>query len=329
MPRASAFAVCRISPWSPFVFLYFCVSVFLCFSVSAFASMIPKELLRKIRHIEIRTSHLVNEVLAGQYSSAFKGRGMEFEEVRQYQIGDDVRAIDWNVSARYGEPFVKVYREERELTVMLVVDVSGSQLFGTQNQLKRDLATEVCATLAFSAIRNNDKVGLILFSDGVEKFVPAKKGRRHVLRVIRELLYHQPTAQGTNLAAALEHLHRVTTRRSVVFLVSDFQAAAYEQVLRVARRRHDLIPIVISDPRELELPDIGIVELLDAELGQLITVDTSSRRFRDGFADDVRRAGQQRQEMFRRLDVETIELCTGHAFVEPLTRYFHRRRARL
>jgi uncharacterized protein (DUF58 family) len=291
--------------------------------------MIPRELLRKIRHIEIRTSHLVNEVLAGQYNSAFRGRGMEFEEVRPYAIGDDVRTIDWNVSARYGEPFVKVYREERELTVMLLVDVSGSHLFGTHVQLKRDLAAEVCATLAFSATRNNDKVGLILFSDRVEKFVPAKKGRRHVLRVIRELLYHTPTGQGTDLTAALEHLSRTTTRRSVVFLVSDFQDEGYERVLQVARRRHDLIPVVINDPREMEMPNVGIVELLDAETGEPIVIDTASRRFREAFGADAARLGLQRQQMFRRLDTDTIELTTGEPFVEPLTRYFDKRRSRL
>lgn len=290
--------------------------------------MIPHELLRKIRLIEIRTSHLVNEVLAGQYNTTFRGRGMEFEEVRPYQIGDDVRTIDWNVSARYAEPFVKVFREERELTVMLLVDVSGSHQFGTHRQLKRDLAAEVCATLAFSAIRNNDKVGLILFSNRVEKFVPAKKGRRHVLRVIRELLFHEPAGQGTNLALALEHLNRVTTRKSVVFLVSDFQDQGFEQPLRVARRRHDLIPVIIGDRREMELPDVGIVELQDTESGRWVTVDTSSRRFRERFSADVRTAAQQRRQMFRRMDAETIELVGGESFVEPLQRYFHRRHAR-
>ncbi|MFQ5490187.1 MAG: DUF58 domain-containing protein [Phycisphaerae bacterium] len=290
--------------------------------------MIPHELLRKIRLIEIRTSHLVNEVLAGQYNTTFRGRGMEFEEVRPYQIGDDVRTIDWNVSARYAEPFVKVFREERELTVMLLVDVSGSHQFGTHRQLKRDLAAEVCATLAFSAIRNNDKVGLILFSNRVEKFVPAKKGRRHVLRVIRELLFHEPAGQGTNLALALEHLNRVTTRKSVVFLVSDFQDQGFEQPLRVARRRHDLIPVIIGDRREMELPDVGIVELQDTESGRWVTVDTSSRRLRERFSADVRAAAQQRRQMFRRMDAETIELVGGESFVEPLQRYFHRRHAR-
>ena len=290
--------------------------------------MIPKELLQTIRTIEIRTAHLVDEVLAGQYSTTFKGRGMEFEEVRPYQFGDDVRSIDWNVSARYAEPFVKVYREERELTVMLLVDTSGSHLFGTQQQLKRELAAEVCATLAFSAIRNNDKVGLIQFTDRVEKFVPAKKGRRHVLRVIRELLFHEPAGRGTDLTAALEHLSRVARRRSVVFLVSDFQDRGYERVLRVAKRRHDLIPVIISDPREREMPDVGLAQLLDTETGELVLADTSSRRFREAFAADVAAEAEQRRQMFRRMDMGTIELTTGRPFVEPLREYFHRRHAR-
>ena len=290
--------------------------------------MIPKELLRKIRYIEIRTSHLVDEVLAGQYSTTFKGQGMEFEEVRPYQVGDDVRTIDWNVSARYGEPFVKVYREERELTVMLLVDMSGSHLFGTCQQFKRELSAEVCATLAFSAIRNNDKVGLIQFTDRVEKSVPAQKGRRHVLRVIRELLFHEPAGRGTNLTAAMEHLSRVAKRRSVVFVVSDFQDSGYEPVLRVAKRRHDLIPIVITDPRERDMPDVGLAEFLDSETGELVLVDASSRRFRDGFAADVRQTAERRRQMFRRIDVEAIELATGQSFVEPLMEYFHRRHAR-
>jgi len=291
--------------------------------------MIPRELLKKIRYIEIRTSRLVNEVLAGQYSATFKGRGMEFEEVRPYQIGDDVRTIDWNVSARCGEPFVKVYREERELTVMLLVDMSGSQLFGTREQFKRELAAEVCATLAFSAIKNNDKVGLVLFTDRVEHFVPPKKGRRHVLRVIREVLYHRPDGRGTDLNAALEHLNRVCRRGSVVFAVSDFQDSGYEQALRVARRRHDLIPVVVRDPREREMPDAGLVELLDAETGELVLVDTASRRLRQGYSEETRQRDELRDRMFRRMDVDAIEVTTGQSFVEPLRRYFHKRHARL
>jgi uncharacterized protein (DUF58 family) len=291
--------------------------------------VIPKELLKKIRRIQIRTSHMVNDVMAGQYHSAFKGRGMEFEEVRQYQIGDDVRTIDWNVSARYGEPFVKIFREERELTVMLLVDVSRSQEFGTAGQLKRELVAEVCATLAFSAITNNDKVGLILFSDHIEKFVPAKKGTGHVLRVIRELLYHKPAGKGTDVAAALEYLNKVTTRRAVVFLVSDFQDAGYEHPLRVARRRHDLIPVAVSDRWETQLPNVGMIELADAETGDTVLVDTSSRRIRRGYAVEAVMASDARDQMFRRLDVEAIRVTTGQSFVEPLMKFFRAREARI
>ncbi len=291
--------------------------------------MIPKELLKKIRQIQIRTSHMVNDVLAGQYHSAFKGRGMEFEEVRQYQIGDDVRTIDWNVTARSGEPFVKLFREERELTVMLLVDMSRSHLFGTAGQLKRELAAEICATLAFSAIKNNDKVGLICFTDRIERFVPPKKGTRHVLRVIRELLYHEPAGSGTDIAAAVEHLNRVTTRRCVVFLVSDFQAEDYENPLRVARRRHDLIPITIGDPREKDLPNVRFVELFDAETGQTVIVDTSSEAFRKRYRARALQTVDERRRLFRSMDVDEIEVSTGESFVEPLTRFFRAREARL
>jgi len=216
--------------------------------------VIPKELLKQIRRIQIRTSHLVNDVLAGQYESVFKGQGMEFKEVREYQPGDDIRSIDWNVTARTGRPFVKLFTEERELTVMLVVDVSGSGIFGSQEKLKNEMAAELCALLAFSAIKNNDKVGLIMFTGDVEKYVPPKKGRPHVLRVIREVLYYEPVNRGTDLVAALEFLNRVTTRRCVVFLVSDFMAEGYEKVLRVVSKRHDVIAVTITDPREEALP---------------------------------------------------------------------------
>ncbi len=272
---------------------------------------------------------MVNDVLAGQYHSAFKGRGVEFEEVRQYQIGDDVRTIDWNVSARYGEPFVKVFREERELTVMLLVDVSRSQDFGSSQQFKRELVAEVCATLAFSAITNNDKVGLILFSDRVEKFVPAKKGTGHVLRVIRELLYHEPAGRGTDVAAALDYLNSVTARRAVVFLVSDFQDAGYEHKLRVARRRHDLIPVAVADRWEWQLPDVGLIELADAETGETVLVDTSNRQIRRGYAVESVVAADRRDQMFRRLDVEAIRVTTGESFVEPLMKFFRAREARI
>ena len=290
--------------------------------------MIPKELLKKVRQIQIRTLRTVNDVLAGRYHSAFRGRGMEFEEVCPYQIGDDVRLIDWNVSARYGEPFIKKFREERELTVMLVVDASRSGLFGSVDQFKLDVAAELCAVLAFSAIRSNDKVGLILFTDAVEKYVPAKKGARHVLRIIRELLYHIPQGRGTDISEALNFLNRVTVRKSVCFLVSDFLAVGYEPALRIARRRHDLIPVIIADPRERELPGVGMVELNDPETGESTLVDTTSRRVRQQYAANVRIADQKRRLMFRRMDAQTIEIRTDQPYVEPLVRFFHKRELR-
>ena len=290
--------------------------------------MIPGEILKKIRHIEIRTSHLVDAAVAGQYQSTFKGRGMEFEEVRDYQIGDDVRAIDWNVSARYGHPFVKVLREERELTVMLLVDLSRSHQFGTHRQLKRELAAEVCATLAFSAVRNNDKIGMISFTERAERYVPPRKGTRHVLRLIRDLLYLQPASRGTNIAAAFEHLNRVTRRRCVVFVVSDFLARGYEQAMRVAQRRHDLIPITITDPREVELPDVGIIELIDAETDETVLVDTSDQRLRRQYSASAAVKVDERIQLFRRCNVDSIDVTTGESFIEPLNRFFRARKAR-
>lgn len=287
--------------------------------------MIPKELLKKVRRIQIRTAHVVNDVLAGQYHSVFRGRGMEFEEVRPYQAGDDVRTIDWNVSARFGEPYVKMFREERELTVMLLVDVSRSHEFGTAGQLKRELAAEICATLAFSAIKNNDKVGMILFTDLVEKFVPPAKGTRHVLRVVRDLLHHQPIGRGTDLTAVFDHLGRLRMRRSVVFVVSDFQAADYEASLRVARKRHDLIPITITDPRERELPNVGMIELTDAETGESVIVDTSNRNLRRAFENQTLEAVEERDRLFRRLNMDSIPATTGESFVEPMIRFFRAR----
>jgi uncharacterized protein (DUF58 family) len=291
--------------------------------------MDTKELLKEIRRIEIRTSHLANDVLAGQYHSAFKGQGMEFEEVREYAPGDDVRSIDWNVTARQGRPFIKRFREERELTVMLLVDVSRSLDFGSAEQLKRSLVAKVGATLAFSAIRNNDKVGLIGFSDGVEKYVKPDKGTRHVLRVIRELLTMEATGRGTNVRSALEYLNRVTTRRSVVFLISDFLDEGYERALRVARRRHDLISICISDRREAEIPKVRYIELEDSETGELVMVDTTSAAFRREYRRRARAANEAREREFRRLRTDTISLSTHESFVEPLTRFFRAREARL
>ena len=290
--------------------------------------MISKELLRKVRQIQIRTSRMVNDVFAGQYHTVFRGRGMEFEEVCPYQIGDDVRLIDWNVSARYGETFIKKFREERELTVMLVVDASRSGLFGSGRQFKLDVAAELCAVLALSAIRSNDKVGLLLFTDRVEKYVPAKKGTQHVLRIIRELLYHEPAGRGTDIAEALGFLNRVTVRKSVCFLVSDFLAEDYVSALRVARRRHDLIPVVITDPRELELPAAGFIEIEDSETGEFVLLDTSSARLRRRFAADRRAAVEERETMFRKMDTDTIDIRTDQPYVEPLVRFFRKRERR-
>ncbi len=291
--------------------------------------MTPKELLKKVRRIHIRTLHIANDVFAGQYHSAFKGRGMEFEEVREYEPGDDVRTIDWNVTARAGKPFVKRFREERELTVMLVVDISKSQGFGTDSQLKRDLVAEVCATLAFSAIQNNDKIGLIAFSDRIERYVPPKKGTSHVLRVVRELLAQEAKGKGTDVAAALDYLNHVVTRKAVVFVVSDFQASGYERALRIARRRHDVIPITTTDRREVELPNVRYIDLVDGETGELITVDTSSKSFREEYRQRAQNAMETRKRDFRRMKIDSIDLFTGHSFVEPLQRFFHVRETRM
>jgi uncharacterized protein (DUF58 family) len=290
--------------------------------------MIPKELLKKIRRIEIRTSHIVNDALAGQYHSAFKGRGMEFEEVRQYHVGDDVRSIDWNVTARTGEPYVKVFREERELTVMLMVDISSSLDFGANEQLKREVSAELCATLAFSAIRNNDKVGLLCFSDRIEKFVPPRKGPTHVLRVVREILSVQPTGHGTDIAGALDHVNRMLTRKCVVFLISDLQDKGFDRALRIARRKHDVIVVNVSDDREHELPNVGLLELRDNETGERVLVDTSSARWRREFAERQVADREERRMALRRSRVDCIDVSTGGSLIDPLVRFFRTRGAR-
>ncbi len=290
--------------------------------------MIPREILKEVRRIEISTRGLVNEVFSGEYHSVFKGRGMSFAEVREYQYGDDVRNIDWNVTARTGAPFVKIYEEERELTVMLLVDVSASGNFGTKRRVKAEVGVEICALLAFSAIKNNDKVGLIIFSDHVEKFVPPRKGRRHVLRVLRELLYHEPTGRGTDIREALEFLTHVQRKRAVTFLVSDFRAAGFEKALAVAGRRHDLVAVRLADAREEELPPLGLVELEDPETGQRVLVNTSRPAFRATFksVNASRRAALDR--VLRRSRVDVIDIRTGEPWVKPLMRFFHGRMRR-
>ena len=291
--------------------------------------MVPREILKKVRRIEISTRGLVNEVFSGEYHSVFKGQGMTFSEVREYQYGDDIRSIDWNVTARAGSPFVKVFEEERELTVVLVVDVSASGNFGTRERFKGEVAVELSAVLAFSAIKNSDKIGLILFSDRIEKFVPPRKGRRHVLRVLRELLYHRPQGRGTDIGGALEYLARVVPRRAVVFLVSDFAGNGFFRPLSVAGRRHDLIAVRMGDPRETELPPIGLVELEDPETGNRIVVDTSDREFRDAFRDGTERSRAKLDRDFRRCQVDVIDIQTGEPYVEPLMRFFKKRMRRL
>ena len=287
--------------------------------------MIPTEILKKVKRIELRTRNLVNTIFAGEYHSVFKGRGMAFAEVREYLPGDDVRTIDWNVTARMDDPFVKVFDEERELTVILMVDASASGDFGTVSQMKGEIGAEICALLAFSAIQNNDRVGLIIFTDEVELFIPPKKGKKHVLRVIRELLYFQPSGRGTNIDAALEYLNRVTYRRSVVFLVSDFFASNYEKALRVANRRHDLIAIALEDPREYDLPAIGIVELEDAETGEGIMVDFGDVAVRDAFQKLTRKERDDREALFQRMGLDAVNISTQGAYHEPLMQFFRMR----
>ncbi len=290
--------------------------------------MIPKEILKKVKRIEIQTRGLVNDVFSGEYHSVFKGRGMEFAEVREYQIGDDVRTIDWNVTARMGHPYVKIFEEERELTVMLVVDVSSSGEFGTFEQMKGEIAAEICALLAFSAIKNNDKVGLIVFSEDVEKYVAPKKGKSHVLRVVREILYHEPQGHQTNIAAALEYLSRVTNRRAVVFLVSDFISSGYEKALQIANKKHDIVAITVTDPREIDLPNVGFIELEDAETGETFLVDTSDVNFRQDFMTRTLESVAARAKMFRSMNVDHIDIRTDKSYVDPLIRFFKMRAKR-
>lgn len=290
--------------------------------------MIPKEILKKVHLIELRTRNVVNALFAGEYHSVFKGQGMEFAEVREYQHGDEIRSIDWNVTARVGRPFVKLFDEERELAVMLVVDASASGSFGSQGQMKGEIGVEVSAVLAFAAIKNNDRVGLLIFTDDVEVFVPPKKGRRHVLRVIRELLYFKPRGRKTSIATALEYMDRVVHRRSVVFVLSDFFDANYQQALQRLARRHDLIAIRLSDPRERRLPSVGFLQLHDAETGDQLLVDSSNSQVREAYAIGERQASQARSRMFRKLGIDEIRLDTTGSYVEPLVRFFQTRMQR-
>ena len=297
--------------------------------------MIPRELLRKIRRVEVRTRGLVEDVFGGEYHSAFRGRGIAFAEVRPYQIGDDVRTIDWNVSARMGEPFVKVFEEEREQTLLLAVDVSGSADFGTTGRTKRDLAAEIAAVLAFSAVRNGDHVGLLLFSDTVERFIPPLKGRRHALRLVRDLYVHPVAGRRTRVASALEHIRHVIRRRAIVVLVSDFldpELAApggpFEKALRAASSRHDVVAVRLVDPREEALPDAGLLEVRDAETGSPVLVDTGSRRVRAAFAAKAQARGTALAATLRAARVDGVTVRTDEEWDRPLAAFFRRRTRR-
>ncbi|MBF0386350.1 MAG: DUF58 domain-containing protein [Candidatus Omnitrophica bacterium] len=303
--------------------------------------MIPKEILENVRRIEITTNRLVTDVFGGQYESVFKGRGIEFDEVREYQPGDDVRSIDWNVTARTGVPHIKKFVEEREMTVMVLVDASRSCRFATVRQLKSRLAAEVAAVLAFSAIRNSDKIGLIFFTDEVEKFIPPRKGRSHVLRLIREILCFEPKARGTDIAAAMEFMSRVTTRKAVTFIISDFVEPAifsgdnagngeprYTKALAAANKRHDVIAITLNDPREMNLPDCGLLELEDAESGRSFTVDSSDRSVREEYAARNIKRVERRARLFRKLNMDHIDVSTEGSFADHLVRFFAMRRKR-
>lgn len=290
--------------------------------------MSTSALLKKVRKIEIKTKGLSNHIFAGEYQTAFKGKGMAFSEVREYQPGDDVRSIDWNVTARYNAPFVKVFEEEREMTVMLLIDVSASGNFGTQDQFKRELATELSAILAFSAIKNNDKVGVIFFTDKVEQFIPPKKGKSHILRIIREVLDFQPTGKGTNIAGALEYFNSVIKKRSICFILSDFMSKEFDRPLKIASKKHDLVALRIHDTREDTLPNVGLVPMQDTETEKMIFVDTSSKKVRDNFAKNRLQVTEKLRKLFPASGVDLIDITTGTDYVKPLINFFKTRGSR-
>ena len=291
--------------------------------------MLTREILQRVREIQVRTGRQVADVLAGEYVSVFKGRGVEFDEVRPYIPGDDVRSIDWNVTARTGQPFVKRYVEERQLTLMLMADVSASQDFGSVTRSKREATAELCALLAFSAIRNDDKVGLTLFHGGIEQYIPPRKGRNHVLRVVRELLIPETEGQGTDLAGALAYISKVLTRPAVVFLISDFLDTGFEKPLRIAARKHDLVAIEIVDPVEERIPAVGLVELEDAETGARRLLDTSSRRVREALAAETRGRRETTRDLLKKVGVDRVAIDVSRSYDRPLVRFFRERAARM
>lgn len=290
--------------------------------------MISKDILTKIRKLEIRTKGLVNNVFGGEYQSAFKGRGMEFSEVREYTFGDDIRQIDWNVTARNGEPFIKVFEEEREQTLILCVDISPSGFFGSRSQTKMELAIEICAVMAFSAIKNSDKVGLVLFSDKIEKVVPPKKGRTHVLRLIRELYTTKPLGANTSISDALSYVNRLLNRKSIIVLASDFQDQNFDKQHRITSRKHDLVNLVINDSLEDELPNIGILPLMDAETGRQTIIDTSSKKVRTAYREKVLGQKKELKEYFLKNKMDSIDVYTNASYMKPLINFFQRRISR-
>jgi len=286
------------------------------------------ELLKKVRKIEIKTRGLTSQIFSGEYHSAFKGRGMAFSEVREYQPGDPTRSIDWNVTARFNHPYIKVFEEERELTVILIVDVSGSSYFGTKSQFKNEMITELCAVLSFSAIQNNDKIGIIFFSDQIEKFIPPKKGKSHILRIIRELIEFTPMHKGTDISTALRYFTNAIKKRSIAFLISDFADTKFEDALKVAARKHDLVAIRVSDEKEKSLPDMGIVKFIDAESGKTIWVDTSDANNRKQIENHSRERAKKLSDTFNRSGVDNVTLMTDQSYVRPLMNLFKRREKR-
>ena len=287
--------------------------------------MSTSALLKKVRKIEIKTKRLSNHIFAGEYHTAFKGKGMAFSEVREYQPGDDIRSIDWNVTARYNSPFVKVFEEEREMTVMLLIDVSASGNFGTQEQFKRELASELAAILAFSAIKNNDKVGVIFFTDSVEQFIPPKKGKSHILRIIREVLAFEPKGKGTDIAGALEYFSALIKKRSICFILSDFMSKEFDRPLKIASKKHDLVALRIHDLREDTLPNVGLVPMQDAETEKILFVDTSSKKVRDNFAKNRAQTNEKLRKLFPASGVDLIDITTGTDYVKPLINFFKTR----
>ncbi|HEY9261815.1 DUF58 domain-containing protein [Chitinophaga sp.] len=283
------------------------------------------EILKKVRQIEIKTKGLTNHIFAGEYHSAFKGRGMSFSEVRDYHFGDDVRSIDWNVTARFNHPFVKVFEEERELTVMLLVDMSQSSSFGTKKQDKRDLITELCAVLAFSAIKNNDKVGVIFFSDGMEKYIPPKKGKSHILFIIRELLSFTPKRKGTNIKETLRFFNNATKKRSIVFMLSDFLSGSYQDALNIAAKRHDVVGIQVYDQRDKELPPVGLIQVADAETGATQWIDTTDRRVRQYYEQQFLQHSQYCKNAFMKSGAELVSVRTDEDYVKALQTFFLKR----